>query len=80
MPSKYIREESRRYDVRTNVPACDILVGEFLLQSRYCVDFWTDACEKWRNSIFFPAMAWIVPLLFYKEVFGIKQPKKVLCL
>ena len=56
---------------------CEIVLREFELQSRYYVHFRTNALAKGMNPFILPALNWIVPLLFYKDGYGIKLPRKV---
>ena len=55
-----------------NVLDCDFVVNEFELQLCCHVHFWTDSFGKGVNLLILLDMAYIVPLLFYKEGFGIK--------
>ena len=64
--------------VVVNVVECDMLVGEFEHQSRYCIHFQTDTLEKGMNLLILPAMCYIVLLLFFfKDGFSINLPTKV---
>ena len=52
---------------------CEILVSEFVLQSRYYVHFRANTFGKGMNPLILPAIGEIVPLLFFLEnCFGIK--------
>ena len=52
---------------------CGIIVGEFVLQSRYYVHIRANTIGKGMNPLILPAMGKIVPLLFFLENgFGIK--------
>ena len=49
-----------------------IVVSKFELQLRYYIHFQTNTLGKGMNPLVFPAMGWIVPLLFFhKDDFGI---------
>ena len=51
---------------------CNIVVSEFEPESCYYIQFQTNTLEKGMNTLFSPAMGWIVPLLFYKNGFSIE--------
>ena len=66
---------------------CEIVVREFVLQSRYYVHFRANTLGKGMDPLIFQAMGWIVPLLFileewlwhkitYKGCYAIKQWNK----
>ena len=44
---------------------CGIVVSEFVLQSRYYVHLRANTPGKDMNPVIFPAMGYIVPLLFF---------------
>ena len=56
---------------------CDFVLGEFVFHWIYFVHFRLDIFQKAMKSLSFPAMGWIVPLLFYKDGFSIKCPTKI---
>ena len=52
---------------------CGNVVSEFVLQSRYYVDFLANTQGKGMNPVILSAIGKIVPLLFFSEnSFGIK--------
>ena len=44
---------------------CEIVVSEFVIQSRYYVYFRTNTLGKDMNTLILPAMGYIVPLQFF---------------
>ena len=58
----------------------NIVVSEFELKSRYYVHFRTNTHGKSMNSLIYPGIDYKVPQLsFYKDGFGIKYPRKLIC-
>ena len=51
--------------VMVKVPDCGIIVSKFKLQSHYYVHFRTNTLENSMNTLIFPAMGYIVPLLSF---------------
>ena len=57
-----------------NVLNFDIAVSKFDLQTRYYIYFLINTFVECKNPLIFPAMGLVVPLMFCKDVFGIKLP------
>ena len=58
---------------RANVQDCEIVIGEFELQSRYYVHIWTNISGKDMKPLLSIAIGKKVQLRFlYKDDFGIK--------
>ena len=51
------------WGVVDNVLDCNIIIQEFNLQSHYYAHFWTNTFGKGMNSLIFPPMDYIVPLM-----------------
>ena len=73
-----VRGESSK-GAEANVLECDIVVTKFKFQSQFSVHFRANIFGNGMNPFIRQAMGGIVPLLFfYKDLFGIKYPWRLI--